>query len=334
MPELTSVCIPVFNQERFVAQAVRSALRQDVTPLEVLVVDNQSNDGTWEVIRSIADPRLRSYRNEFNIGMFGNFNRCLQLAAGEFIRFLCADDLLTPGTLAKEVAIMRAHPNVSVVSTNYSYVDSLGKPVGDVETLLSKGCYSGELLIEMALRSLARSGQNVFSFPSGVLVRADAARQAGTFDTSLDGLADIDYWLRCLEYGDGYLMDHVGCVVTEHEHRASNDLFWQGKFMRGHWELVFRRIGWLTTAGVDTRALLSQLSGRCLWYVLKSLLRAKPHSALVHHRLIAAYGQSYLVAIPAFVEQVARRLTAQFWMPKKPHRLHESRTRVASDAIA
>jgi glycosyltransferase involved in cell wall biosynthesis len=80
-----SVCIPVYNCEAYLANTIRSVLAQSLTDFELVIIDNASTDRTAEIISGFEDPRLRSLRNEKNLGMMGNWNRCLEEARGEFI---------------------------------------------------------------------------------------------------------------------------------------------------------------------------------------------------------------------------------------------------------
>jgi glycosyltransferase involved in cell wall biosynthesis len=105
-----TVAIPVFNRKDMVQRAVASALAQPVSSLDVLVVDNCSTDGTWDALQRLSDPRLRLVRNSHNVGLFGNFNRCLDLATGTYLRFLCSDDTLAAGCLQREISEMESAP--------------------------------------------------------------------------------------------------------------------------------------------------------------------------------------------------------------------------------
>jgi glycosyltransferase involved in cell wall biosynthesis len=101
-PDIT-IGIPTYNAE-FLHQSIESCINQvGFTNYEVIIVDN--NKETWpqtlEYIRSLNCNRIRYYRNEKNIGMFGNWNRCLELARGEYYVMCHADDMLVPDTLVK-----------------------------------------------------------------------------------------------------------------------------------------------------------------------------------------------------------------------------------------
>lgn len=108
-----SILIPVYNRADCIEATLACALGQTVTDLEVVVVDNCSSDGSWELIQAVAarDPRVRAFRNDSNIGPVRNWLRCVQEARGEFGKILWSDDLLHPEFLARALAAM-ADPGV------------------------------------------------------------------------------------------------------------------------------------------------------------------------------------------------------------------------------
>jgi glycosyltransferase involved in cell wall biosynthesis len=116
-----SIVIPTFNRERYLGEAIRSALAQDWPRLEVLVLDNASTDGTPGVVRAFAgDPRLRSIRNDRNLGMVGNWRRGVyECATGDWFLLLSDDDYLTdPGYVGKAMALAASDPEVVLVYAN------------------------------------------------------------------------------------------------------------------------------------------------------------------------------------------------------------------------
>lgn len=117
-----SVLIPTYNYGRFLDETIQSVLSQTYTDFELVVVDNCSTDNTIEVVQPyLVDKRVRFYRNETNIGLVGNWNKCLELAQGEYIKFLCADDKFHPLLLQQFAAVMEQHPQVMLVTSFNSF---------------------------------------------------------------------------------------------------------------------------------------------------------------------------------------------------------------------
>jgi len=117
---LISVLIPNFNYVKYVATAVDSALAQTYPNVEVVVSDNCSTDGAWELLnaRYGADPRVRLYQNATNVGMARNFDRLLELARGRYVMCLSSDDFLFPQHVAQLEAGFASDPQLDVVYCN------------------------------------------------------------------------------------------------------------------------------------------------------------------------------------------------------------------------
>lgn len=113
MPPLVSILIPCYNAERWVAEAIESALAQTWVEKEIIVVDDGSKDGSLEVIKKFGD-RIR-WETGPNYGGNPARNRLLKLARGEWLQYLDADDYLLPDKIAKQMAFITANPEVDIV---------------------------------------------------------------------------------------------------------------------------------------------------------------------------------------------------------------------------
>lgn len=156
---LVSILIPVYNREAFVAEAIHAACTQDWPAIEVIVVDNCSTDGTFNVASDAAshDPRIRVYQNKTNLGPVANWGRCLELASGEIGKFLWSDDSLVPTFISRAMACMA--PSIGFVATSFRFsgdeshvchwMDATG--TYPVDAYVSKACLVGGGLVSPAL---------------------------------------------------------------------------------------------------------------------------------------------------------------------------------------
>jgi glycosyltransferase involved in cell wall biosynthesis len=110
---LVSILIPCYNAERWVAEAIQSALAQTWGEKEVIVVDDGSTDSSVEIIKRYRD-QIRFEKGP-NRGANVARNRLLELAGGEWLQYLDADDYLLPGKIANQMQFLSAHPNIDVV---------------------------------------------------------------------------------------------------------------------------------------------------------------------------------------------------------------------------
>src|SRR5580765_8566475 len=113
MLPFVSILIPCYNAERWVAQAIESALAQTWPEKEVIVVDDGSTDGSLEIIKRFGD-RI-SWETGPNRGGNAARNRLLELARGEWLQYLDADDYLLPDKVAHQMRFLESHPDTDVV---------------------------------------------------------------------------------------------------------------------------------------------------------------------------------------------------------------------------
>jgi hypothetical protein len=118
---MVTIGIPTFNRAGSVGRTIVSALEQDHEPLEVLVVDNCSTDGTVELVAKLAaaDPRVRLVRQPRNLGASVNFETALLEARGEFFMWLADDDWISPGYLRRCVEKLVTESHVVVVGRDF-----------------------------------------------------------------------------------------------------------------------------------------------------------------------------------------------------------------------
>lgn len=115
-PRIT-VLMPVYNAERFLAQAIDSVLAQTFTDFELLMLDDCSTDGSLSIIQSYSDPRIRLYQNEQNMGISPTLNRGIALAQSALIARMDADDLCHPQRLQKQYDYLQQNPDCAMVSS-------------------------------------------------------------------------------------------------------------------------------------------------------------------------------------------------------------------------
>lgn len=112
-PKVT-VLMPVYNAAPFLRAAVDSILGQTFGDFELLAIDDGSTDASHAILESYRDPRVRLVTNERNLGIVATLNRGLELANGQYVARMDADDLSRPDRLARQVAYLEAHPEVGV----------------------------------------------------------------------------------------------------------------------------------------------------------------------------------------------------------------------------
>jgi glycosyltransferase involved in cell wall biosynthesis len=194
-----SVIVPSYKYAAVLEGCVRSVLDQEGADVRVLIVDDCSPDNTAEVGSALAagDHRVEFRRHEQNVGLIGTANEGLAWSEGEFTLLLSADDLLTPGALARVAAVMRRHPSVGLVYGHAPYWRE-GEPLPDM-----RGRWTGTRVRpggEWA-RIVCRAAQNCISSPEAV-VRTSVQRAVGGYDPVCQHASDLNMWLRIAAVSD------------------------------------------------------------------------------------------------------------------------------------
>lgn len=129
---LVSVCVPTYNRADFLRDSLVSITAQTYRPLEILISDNASTDGTETICRALAarDARVRYVRHATNIGLYENHNFCLDESRGEYVGFLHDDDLHAPTLVAENAAMLDAHPAAGLACADWDLIDETGRRFG------------------------------------------------------------------------------------------------------------------------------------------------------------------------------------------------------------
>ena len=177
---VVSVVIPVYNGERFLAEALGSVFAQDYQPLEVVVVDDGSTDGSARLAWGFAGV---VYAHQANAGPAAAHNRGARLARGDFLAFLDADDVWAPDKLTRQVGHLGSHPELLFVVGLFRYFLEPGHA-------LPPGFNPGLL------------GRDLVGRITGTLVaRREAFEQVGLFNPDSRVAEDVDWFARAKDLG-------------------------------------------------------------------------------------------------------------------------------------
>ena len=201
-----SVCIPVYNGEKYLKQCILSILNQTFGDFELIVVNDKSTDGSASIVKSFNDPRIKYFENKNNLGLVGNWNRCIELSSGAFICIFHQDDIMEPENLEKKFRVLSANPKVGFVYSDTSVIGANGEITGEHwfnaispnVDFLRPSRYFFDLLF---------SDLNIVSCPS-VMARREVYERLGGFDSRLPLTVDMEMWLRIsLFYDVAYLSE-------------------------------------------------------------------------------------------------------------------------------
>lgn len=181
---LISVVIPVYNGEKTIKETLDSILHQTVSDLEILIINDGSQDSTLEIVTSIQDPRIQIFSYP-NAGLAASRNRGIKLASTDYISFIDADDLWTADKLEAQYEALQSNPQVAVAYSWTDYID-------DSSQFLRRGSHitvNGNAHAKLLVIDFLENGSNA-------LIRKQALIDVGGFDESLPAAEDWDIFLK------------------------------------------------------------------------------------------------------------------------------------------
>ncbi len=183
---MVSVIMPAYNAGSFIAAAIQSVLNQTVMDLELIVIDDGSQDDTLRIVRetAMADLRVRCCPNDRNMGTACSRNRGLELSRGQYVAFLDSDDIWRPQKLEMQIRQMEAS-GADLVYSSYAVMDEEGKQCRD---FLVPGTIDLEGLLK----------ENVIGCSTVIMRRALAERFRFRTDYYHE---DYVLWLQMLQEG-------------------------------------------------------------------------------------------------------------------------------------
>ncbi len=127
-----SVVIPSYNHQRYVAAAIDSVLGQTFADFELVVVDDASRDGTWDVVSAVRDPRVRAIRHTTNAGAHASLNEAIAASCGSLVAVLNSDDIFHPRRIELLVAAAQAARGAPFLGfSDVEFIDGEGAPAPD-----------------------------------------------------------------------------------------------------------------------------------------------------------------------------------------------------------
>lgn len=318
-----SVCIPVRNGGEFLPLAVNSVLNQSFGDMELIIVDNCSTDGTaeWLAAKAAEIDKIRFYRNAVDIGMTGNFNASLAYAAGEYVKFLCADDLLSPGSLERMAEALDADPSATLLVGARRLIDDKGGTIAVQRYAPEKADIPGEQAINRCL-----FGRNYIGEPSAVMFRRSAATRG--FSESFSHLVDLEMWFHLLEQGRLISLPDEVCSIRRHAAQMTHENTKSGALLDDNVGL-FERYGrkpYIRTSRAKSLSRQARIAYR-VWMCKDGISAEKRDSVLTQYSSKLLYHSA--VPVFAIILSVWRRLRLLLCAPNRHGALTKASTRRA-----
>ena len=199
-----SICIPTYNGARYLEACLDSVLGQTYKDIEILAVDDGSTDNTLEILEhySASDQRIRLVRNEHNLGLVGNWNRCIELARGEWIKFVFQDDLIAPGCIERMLSACETDTTLVACAREFLFDQETTQEVREwywksESTIREAWGKEKKISAEKFCQAtLGQLGTNLIGEPTSVLLHRRVFQIFGDFNPVLIMSCDLEYWAR------------------------------------------------------------------------------------------------------------------------------------------
>lgn len=260
--------LPYYGDPALMRAAVRSVLDQTDPHWRLTVVDDGTEPGVPEWFAALGDERVRYLRNEHNLGITGNFRRCVELADHEYMVLMGCDDLMRPGYVATLDAARAAMPGAAMYQPGVAVVDGDGLPVRTLVDIVKKRLYSSAPTVRARLGGEALAAGllrgNWVYFPA-MCWRSDVLKEVG-FREDLTVVQDLALMVELLMRGEELVTDPVVCFDYR-RHRGSESsvqAFSGSRFDETRRLLLdlaadLDALGWHTAAKVARRHLSTRL---------------------------------------------------------------------------
>ncbi len=199
---VVSVCIPCYNGAKYLKECIDSVLSQSYINFEIIIVDDKSSDNTLDIINQYSDSRIYIYINEVNLGLVGNWNRCIELANGEWVKFVFQDDILDAECIEK--LLQKGSQGHKIIGCNRRFIYEAEIPdhqkefysnnKSTIENLFAcSTILSGDQVTTISVENI---GLNFFGEPSVVLLHKSVFAHYGYFNSNLVQICDLEFWVR------------------------------------------------------------------------------------------------------------------------------------------
>ena len=214
MPEITvSILMPVYNGEKYLSEAIESALAQTYQNFELLIVNDGSTDNSAAIIKPFLKDSRVIYIEQKNAGVAAARNTAIKHARGQYFGFLDQDDLWLNNKLEVQIAALEQDESVALVHSRQDFIDSHGNKI-DYEWITGGSGYCfRDNFIKNRIAVLT------------VLIRKTIIDEIGLFNEQLSGADDYEMWLRItLKYPIKYI-DQALAFYRFHDNNVSKDSF-------------------------------------------------------------------------------------------------------------
>lgn len=232
-----AIAVPLFNSERYIKKTIISVLNQIYKNFSLILIDNCSTDNSANIIKTFDDSRIVYFKNKTNLGMYGNFNRCLEETQGyDYVLMLCSDDTILPDYIQSKIFMFESHPELVMVCNSTQVQTAEGRNLF-IRKNMPSGIWNGK---EILRRS--RIYGNIFGEPSCVMFRGSILYSIGHFDDKFLYAIDWEYYVRVASLGYVGFIDRPLSTFRISTTSVTSKLLHHPKLIKYEHDLISKKI--------------------------------------------------------------------------------------------
>jgi glycosyltransferase involved in cell wall biosynthesis len=301
MEPIVSVCIPAYNAEHFIRETIESVLDQTYPNLEIIVSDDCSKDRTPEIVSQYSSLGVFLIQNSHNVGMFGNFNQVIRASSGKYILKLDADDLVAPGHITDQVAVLEANPQVTFAHCACRLIDFNGNLIGYERSIHGSFIRSG--IEEWPRYVFGPRAVNI------VTIRRSAFDQAGGYDERYSYSGDWAMHRALLRLGSVFYNDKVLASYRVHSTGKEGIRLMQAREHLMQLEDIEK--DWPEEIG-GKEILLKRARSRLGGSVARSAAYSSPKERIEILALLPKYGNNLSIRVLSLIIQMGGSVVIKF----------------------
>lgn len=210
---LVSICVPCYNHKKYIPYFMESILKQDYDNWELIITDDCSTDGSYELLTSYKDPRIHLFRNDKNRHLCDTMNNSFRHAKGKYICIMYTDDAMCPHKIKSDVSYMENHPETDVLYTNTIRIGENNQVIKEQYSLPDMSD-TNNILRQLYLNS------NICSIP-GMVYKKECLDKIGYHNRLLCLTQDYDHHVRLLFHFKSALSPEPTCFYRIREGEAN-----------------------------------------------------------------------------------------------------------------
>lgn len=237
MDKLVSICIPTYNGEKYILEALSSVNSQNYKNIEIIISDDNSNDNTLKIVNDFIDISkfpIKIVHHKPN-GIGANWNNSLKHASGEFIKFLFQDDILKFNCVYEMVQVLIQNSNIGLVASKRDFIYDVNylsddlkvwtQKYGDLQKGLNLTSTKGILIIDKQLfkkSNFLHSPLNKIGEPSTYMFRKKILKEVGWFREDLKQILDYEFCYRILKKYNIVILEDSLVKFRLHQNQETN----------------------------------------------------------------------------------------------------------------